>query len=97
MPTVDPRTEPIRRAVGSGEFRKALALWQEHARHLRQEIRNGTFTKEQLAETRELVEWCRVTGLCARSHAQARLNQIAAARRYGPHARPPAPRFSTSA
>ena len=97
MPIVDPRTEPFRRAVGSGEFRKALTLWEEHARQLRQEIRSGTFTKQKLAETRELVEWCRVTALCARSHAQARLNQIAAARRYGPPSRPPAHRFSTSA
>jgi hypothetical protein len=97
MPTVDPRTEPIRRAVASGEFRKALALWQDHARQLRQEIRSGTFSKEKLAEARELVEWCRVTALCTRSHAQARLNQIAAARRYAPPPGRPAPRFSASA
>jgi hypothetical protein len=94
---VDPRTEPIRRAVGSGEFRKALTLWEGHARQLRQEIRSGTFTEEKLAETRELVEWCRVTALCARSHAQARLNQIAAARRYGAPPGPPTPRYLTSA
>jgi hypothetical protein len=87
MPQTDPQTEPIRRAVASGEFRKALALWEDHARQLRQEIRNRTLTKEKLAEARELVEWCRVTALCARSHAQSRLNQIAAARRYGPSVR----------
>ncbi len=82
MPTVDPRTEPIRLAVSSGEFRKALALWEDHARQLREEIRSGTFTKQKLAEARELVEWCRITALCAKAHAQARLHQIAVARKY---------------
>ena len=83
MPTDSSLTEPIRRAVASGEFRKAQALWEDHARQLRQEIRGGTFSKEKLAETRELAEWCSITALCARAHAQTRLNQIAVARRYG--------------
>jgi hypothetical protein len=97
MPAVDPRTDPIRRAFASGEFRKALALWQDHARQLRQEIRSGTFSKEKLAATHELVEWCRITALCARSHAQSRLNRIAVAQRYAVPSGQPSPRFSASA
>jgi len=75
-------TADLRNAVASGEFRKALALWEDHARQLRGELQSGRFTKEKLAETRELAEYCRVTALCARAHAQARLNRIAVARRY---------------
>ena len=79
MPTVDSRTEPIRRAVGSGEFRKALALWQEHARQLRQE---NTERQRVEGETRANA---RTGGVVPRhrivraSHAQARLNRIAIA------------------
>jgi len=94
MPTDNGGPEPIRRAVASGEFLKALALWQEHARQLRQEVRNGTLTREKLAEARDLVEWCRVTALCARSHAQAQLNRIGAARQYFQSCPHPAPRIS---
>jgi hypothetical protein len=97
MPAPDPRTEPIRRAVASGEFHKAQALWEENARQLRQALRNGTFSKEKLAETRELAEWCRITAMCARAHAQARLNRIAVARRYAPSSGQPASRISASA
>jgi hypothetical protein len=94
MPAVDGGTGAIRRAVASGEFRKAQTLWEDHARQLREAVRSGTMTKEKLAETGELVEWCRVAALCARSHAQARLNRIAVAGRYGAPGGHPASRFS---
>jgi hypothetical protein len=97
MPTVDPATEPIRRAFASGEFRKAQALWEEHARLLRAEIRSRTFTAAKLAHTRELVEWCVSVARCAKSHAQARFNRIAVARRYANAIGHPTPRVSTRA
>jgi hypothetical protein len=97
MPAVDPRTDPIRRAAASGEFRKAQTLWEDHARQLREEIRSGTFSSEKLAQTRELAEWCRITALCARSHAQSRLNRIAVAQRYANSTGQPPSRFSASA
>jgi hypothetical protein len=83
MPPVDARTEPIRRAVASGEFGKAQALWEDYAGRLAEEVRSGTFSSAKLEATRELAEWCRVTALCARSHAQGRLNRMAIARQYG--------------
>jgi hypothetical protein len=96
MRTVSAGPEPIRQAVASGEFQKALTLWEEHARRLLQELRSGTFTSEKLAETRDLVEWCRTTALCARSHAQARLNRVRAAQQYCASRPQPAPRISAS-
>ena len=97
MPADSGGAEAIRRAVASGEFGKALSLWEDHVRQLRQELRSGTFTREKLAETRDLVEWCRITVLCARSHAQSQLNRIGAAQHYfgSPLARTPS-RISAS-
>jgi|CZKE01.1.fsa_nt_gi hypothetical protein len=96
MPS-DPRTDPIRQAVACGEFPKALALWEEHARQLRRELQTGVFSPERLAETRELVEWCCNVALCARAQAQVRLDQITVARQYGPPRHLPASRISARA
>lgn len=88
--------EPIRRAVASGEFRKALALWEDYARQLRQELRSGTLSSEKFAEMRDLVEWCGAATLCARAQAQAQLNRAGAAQQYFGSRSQPAPRISTS-
>jgi hypothetical protein len=75
--------ESIRRAISSGEIQKAAALWDGYAASLEEELRNGSFTAGRLEEARELVEWSRITVLCARAHAQGRLNSMHAAHQYG--------------
>ena len=94
MPPDKSSAECIRQAVASGEFRKALALWEDHARQLREEIRSGRSSSAKLAEARDLVEWCRITALCAKGHAQAQLNRIGVAARYETQRVAPASRLS---
>jgi|HubBroStandDraft_3_1064219.scaffolds.fasta_scaffold560448_2 hypothetical protein len=64
----------IRRAVSAGEFGKASALWEAYAEQVAGEIRGGTCPEARLAQMRELVEWTRGVVICARAHAQLRLN-----------------------
>jgi len=75
-------TGAIRQAVAAGDFPRATRLWNQYADGIQEEMRRGTCTTARLAEARELVEWARLTWLCARSHLQDRLNTIAAAERY---------------
>jgi len=77
-------TEPIRRAIASGEIQKATALWNVYAASLEEELRNGSLTARRMEEARELVEWSRITVLCARAHAQGRINSLHIALQYGP-------------
>ncbi|MGA2269373.1 MAG: hypothetical protein ABSH44_12960 [Bryobacteraceae bacterium] len=74
--------EPIRQAVASGEFQKALLLWNGYAALLREELLKGSFTAARLAETRDLVEWSRRVVLCARAHAQGRISSMRVAQAY---------------
>jgi predicted membrane chloride channel (bestrophin family) len=79
----DSRTDPIRNAIASREFRKARKLWNEYMVHLREELRRGTLTHAQLDEARELKEGARVALLCARAHIRNRLRSLQVAGRYG--------------
>src|SRR5712691_10625150 len=72
----------IRKAVGSGEYQKALLLWNTYAARLQEELRQGACSRTRLAEARELVEWSRRVVLCARTHAQDQLNSLYAAAEY---------------
>jgi hypothetical protein len=63
----------LRDAIASGEFPKALRLWDEYAGDLRCAIQNRTATEADMAEMRELVEWSRVVVECARAHSLQRL------------------------
>jgi hypothetical protein len=72
----------IRKAVASGEFPKARLLWEEYGESFRTDRLRGPLPLSRLAEARELAAWTRMAALCARAHAQARLNQIAVARKY---------------
>jgi hypothetical protein len=74
-------TEPIRQAVASGEFQKAQLLWNGYAALLREELPKGSVSAARLAEVRELVEWSRRVVLCARAHAQSRLDLMRASMR----------------
>lgn len=77
-------TEAIRCAISSGEIQKATELWNVYAAGLEAEIRKGTCPAARLEETRSLVEWARITVLCARSHAQDEVNSLYAALLYDP-------------
>ena len=75
-------TEPIRQAVASGEFQKAQLLWDGYAALLCEELRHGSVPEARLAEARELVEWTRRVVMCARAHAQSRLDSMLVAQTY---------------
>ena len=77
----------IRDAIDSGEYQKALRLWNGYAAQVRAEIRKGTLSMDALAEARELVAWSRTVLNCARAHALDRLNTLHAAGAYGSGAR----------
>lgn len=90
-PSLVPGSLPqqIRNAVASGEFSRARLLWEDYGQEFRAGILSGPMPQSGLTEARELSEWTRMTALCARAHAQAKLNQIAVARKYGSPERPP--------
>jgi len=76
------RTDPVRLAVVSGEFEKALRLFSAYAEELAGEIRSGSVAESRLLEMRDLVEWARCAALAARARAQNCLNTIHVAQTY---------------
>lgn len=56
----------VREAVAAGDYEAARARFAEYARGL-------PVTEESVAEMRALLEWTRTAALCARSHAEDRL------------------------
>ncbi|HUI56128.1 MAG TPA: hypothetical protein VLY04_14230 [Bryobacteraceae bacterium] len=88
------RTEPIRRAVASGDFQKAGRLWNVYSQSILASIEGGVCTEACMAEARELVEWSRCTILCARAHAQEQLKALRVAGRYERSPQPPSPFLS---
>jgi hypothetical protein len=79
----DSGADLIRQAIACGEFEKAQALWNSYAATLCTGIHRGVIPKTGLRPARELLEWARFSILCARAHAQSRLNTIHAAQQYG--------------
>jgi hypothetical protein len=77
------RTEGIRRAVAAGDWPAVLRLWEPYAAGILHEIRRGTCTHARMAEAGALLDWAKRFALCARAHAQNRLNTIHAAKQYG--------------
>jgi hypothetical protein len=73
----------IRDAVASGEFKRAQDFWDAYIVQLVEELRQGSFTETKLAQVRDLMEWSRSAALCARLHAQDRLNSLLVAAEYG--------------
>jgi hypothetical protein len=90
------RTNPIRKAMASGEYDRALRLWGDYAAGIREEIGRGACTRARMAEAREFLNWARVTVLCARTRAQNQLNAIHVAQRYGPAPSQPESSLRTS-
>ncbi|MEO8370610.1 MAG: hypothetical protein ABI806_15610 [Candidatus Solibacter sp.] len=70
--------QPIREAIGSGEFKRAQLLWDSSAARLAEEFESDGFTQARLDEIRELVEWSRTTFLCDRAHLQDQLRRLQA-------------------
>ena len=78
------RTNPIREAIASGEFQRALSLWNELTAELRDEIGRGACTQGSITETMELTAWSRDVLLCERAHLQSQLSTMWVASQYGP-------------
>lgn len=49
---------------------------------LQEELRQGSFSAAKLAQVRDLMEWSRAVGQCARLHALDRLNSLLVAAEY---------------
>ncbi|MBZ5580164.1 MAG: hypothetical protein LAP40_26695 [Acidobacteriia bacterium] len=77
--------EYIREAIGREEYRKALAQWNDYAKHLRQAIEAGMLSAGQREEARALMEWSRRTLLGARAHLRARYHELEVAAAYKGH------------
>jgi hypothetical protein len=78
------RTDKIRKAVASGDWQAALRFWEEYAAGIRKEISCGACSHARLSEARNFLDWAGRMVLCARAHAQNRLNTNYAAGRYAP-------------
>jgi len=79
----NPPQSCIREAVASGEFKRAQDLWEAYVVQLVEQLRQGSFSAAKLAQIRDLMEWSRSAALCARLHAQDRLNSLLVAAEYG--------------
>jgi hypothetical protein len=64
----------IRRAVSAGDFGIASGLWETYAAQVAGEIRGGICSASQLAQMRDLIDWTRGVAICARAHAQRRID-----------------------
>jgi hypothetical protein len=83
------RIDDMRRAVASGDWHAVSRLWDSYAAGIHEEIGLGTCTRARMSEAGEFLAWAKRVALCARAHAQHRLNAMHAARQYGPQ--PPRP------
>jgi hypothetical protein len=76
------RTDPIRQAIGAGEFQRATLLWNEYVTGILEEISRGTCTEAHLAEAADLLEWSRGVVLCECAHVQCQIRTLWVASRY---------------
>ncbi|HUB82526.1 MAG TPA: hypothetical protein VMB03_27200 [Bryobacteraceae bacterium] len=90
------RTGEMRKAVAAGDWAAVVRLWEAYAAGLLDEIGRGTCTPARMAEAGEFLAWAKRSALCARAHAQTRLDRIHAARQYGARSAPPPPSVSAS-
>ena len=82
-------TAHIREAIASGEFSKALRLWNEYANQLAAKVRGGVATESDFAAARELMEWSRSAVRVFRAHAAYQLYQLCTTRKYEEPKTPP--------
>jgi hypothetical protein len=64
-------TGQIRETIVAGDYSQAAKMFEEL-------VRTVPLTEESLREAAELVEWARLTTLCARAHLEARLQAMRA-------------------
>ena len=83
------RTAQMRQAVAAGDWPAVVRLWEAFAAGLLDEIGRGTCTRARMAEAGEFLDWAKRSALCARAHAQTRLDRIHAARQYDTLPAPP--------
>jgi hypothetical protein len=72
----------IRDAIRREEYPKALAQWNDYARHLRSAIEAGTLPADQMEEARALFGWSREVLLGARAQLRARVHELEVAAAY---------------
>ena len=84
-------TAAIRDAIVSREYRKAQKLWTKYMAVLRARLLRGELRPTQMDEARELLEWARLSVLCARAHLRKRIRGLEVTGVYGA-VLPPAPR-----
>lgn len=70
-----PLEQQIRDAAASGEFGRALALWQQHAAWLRDRIEAGQATEAEMQTAIELVRSVTATAGAARAQAAGQLRE----------------------
>lgn len=86
-------TRAIRQAVAAGEYERALHLWNDYTAQLRQKLRGGSLSRDEMEEAGRLVAWSREVALCARARVQDELNSLCVAAQYGAPDLPEAPRL----
>ena len=79
----------MREAIASEDYGTASRLWDDYARQLRDRLRTGAVSVEEMAEARDLFEWSRAALLHARSQFLDRINTLHVA---GAYARKDCPR-----
>jgi hypothetical protein len=72
------KSEPIRLAIGAGDYTLAASLWQEWVAELHA---SGDLVDFRAAA--QLAKWSREVLLCARAHTVDRLNALYVAGEYG--------------
>jgi hypothetical protein len=84
--------ESVRQAVITGDYDRALSLWQQYTA----EMAAAEPTRESLAEAAELIEWARPVLESSRSQAVERLTLLHVASQYGRTTSRPRPQLRES-
>lgn len=74
--------DAIQKAFASGEFTRAVRLWEAYAEKVREAVRTHTAGESTLAEMRTLIDQARLEVLSFRAHAADRLGGARAAAAY---------------
>jgi hypothetical protein len=90
---VGPRTAAIQQAITTGDFPRALHLWNEYTAQLQRKLNGGLLSPEEMDEACRLVAWSRGVALCARTRALDQLNSLLVAAQYAEPNPPETPRL----
>ena len=78
----DGRANPIREAIASEEYERAMQLWTELTVQVSKEIIDGTCTAATMSEICDLVAWSRNIVACDLPHLQSQLTALWVGSRY---------------